>query len=224
MKYPLAGDLQRQLGVELTGNPCGCNHNPAPHENPWEVRSDSGLEGVFADGDDAEFHAEELRKSGARGVEVKRRQRPPIERVQLAPAHNPGDRLFIGVYPAGIVYADRATTVDGDYARIAFLPYSTLQLEWSKGQFPPELCRQIVEHAATIAARRGQPFEVSSSGQTVVLGNPADLTAKGERMYKHVLASVNLKADATKQDAKRIAAATVASAARRGVPGLKRKR
>src|SRR3546814_11285018 len=32
-------------------------------------------------------------------------------------------RIFSGIYPAGIVYADRTRQKGGDYARLAFLPY-----------------------------------------------------------------------------------------------------
>jgi hypothetical protein len=53
--------------------------NPhAPKQNPWEVHSDSGLEGVFFDEDSARFFAEEIRGGGARGIRVERRvKRPP---------------------------------------------------------------------------------------------------------------------------------------------------
>jgi hypothetical protein len=151
--------------------------NPA-HRNPWEVRSDSGLEGVFADEDDARFYAEEIRGSGARGVAVELRRRPLHPRLQpQAQARNPSSRLFSGVYPTGIVYADKARERDGDYLRVAFLPFSTLQLEWSPGQHPAEL-RELIEHdAAQVVARRGQQYPVSSSGQTVKLGkkNPRSM-------------------------------------------------
>jgi hypothetical protein len=190
--------------------------NPA-HRNPWEVRSDSGLEGVFADEDDARFYAEEIRGSGARGVSVDRRERgtrPSLPKRALQnPCCNPSSRLFAGVYPTGIAYADKERERDGDYLRVAFLPFSTLRLQWSPGNHPAEL-REEIEHDATqIIARRGQPFEVDASGQTVILGgeqrrqpgappqyhapmgrppgvpnrsNPAGLTAKGERMYQHI--------------------------------------
>jgi hypothetical protein len=63
--------------------------NPA-HRNPWEVHSESGLEGVFADEDDARFYAEEIRGSGARGVAVERRMRKLVPRqamLQTNPAY-----------------------------------------------------------------------------------------------------------------------------------------
>lgn len=270
MKYPKAGDLQRQLGVEVAGN-------PSAQRNPWEVRSDSGLEGVFAEEDEARFYAEEIRGSGAHGVIVESRKRlhprlqqqnpagrspgwehasrtitsmaqniesigvdgcnsllkyvavlvdgvsygwllrcepngrdvtveltdgtvekfdaqqvwPMAGRVPESPTllalrakwkvedeeeargrGNPSSRLFSGVYPTGIVYADKARERDGDYLRVAFLPFSTLQLEWSPGQHPAELRAEIERDAAEVIARRGEQYPVSSSGQTVTLGNP----------------------------------------------------
>lgn len=80
------------------------------------------------------------------------------------------DRLFIGTFPTGISYADRQREKDGDYMRIAFLPYSTLELEWSPGKHPPELRRLVELDAAQMAKRRGQEYQVSTAGQTVTLG------------------------------------------------------
>lgn len=79
------------------------------------------------------------------------------------------NRLFIGVFSTGISYADRHREEQGDYAKLAFLPYDTLQLEVYA--CPVELQARIQSHAATIQARRGQQFQVSSSGQTVMLGS-----------------------------------------------------
>jgi len=83
------------------------------------------------------------------------------------------DRLFIGTFPTGISYADRAREKNGDYLRIAFLPFSSLALEWSPGRHPPELKRLVEEHAAKMRSRRGQDYPVSASGQTVRLGGHA---------------------------------------------------
>ncbi len=78
-------------------------------------------------------------------------------------------RIFIGCFPEGIVYADRTVEIDGDYARLAFLSYSTLELEFSPA-CPTALKQEIRDSAARIQARRGQPFRISTCGQTVVLG------------------------------------------------------
>lgn len=79
------------------------------------------------------------------------------------------ERLFSGCYPCGIVYADRHREKHGDYARLAFLPYSTLELE-IEADCPAELRVRIEADAAHIQSRRGERFQVSSSGQTVMLG------------------------------------------------------
>ena len=80
------------------------------------------------------------------------------------------ERLFSGVYPAGIVYADRSREKHGDYARCGFLPFSTLALE-IEPDCPKALQALIKADAARIQARRGQSYQVSSSGQTVILGH-----------------------------------------------------
>lgn len=79
------------------------------------------------------------------------------------------NRLFVGIYPAGVSYADRSREAHGDYARVAFLPYSTLKLEIMRGA-DPALVKQARAHAATLQARAGETFKVSACGQTVRLG------------------------------------------------------
>lgn len=78
------------------------------------------------------------------------------------------DRLFVGVYPAGISYADRSREEHGDYAKVAFLSFRTLELEVYKPKSP--LLALIRKDATKIAARRGEKYQVSSSGQYVILG------------------------------------------------------
>jgi len=75
-------------------NPCG---NSSPTVNPWEVRSSSGLEGVFADKDNADFYAEEIRSAGAPNVQVTHRSKQqPIHMPRPAGAppmyHKPQGR------------------------------------------------------------------------------------------------------------------------------------
>jgi hypothetical protein len=78
------------------------------------------------------------------------------------------DNLFIGVYPTGIVYADKRVEDHGNYKKVAFLSYRTLELEISVPD--SDLLDAIVEDAKTIQARKGEHFQVSTSGQTVILG------------------------------------------------------
>jgi hypothetical protein len=81
-------------------------------------------------------------------------------------------RLFIGVYPTGIVYADRHVETRGEYKRLAFMPYDTLDLR-HESVLPDELIGPINSHAGAIRAKRGQRFTISASGQTVLLGSRA---------------------------------------------------
>ena len=78
------------------------------------------------------------------------------------------DRLFAGVMPTGIGYCDTSKEVDSDYLKVAFLPFSTLDLEISVPKSP--LLPLILRDAEKIQARRGETYTVSGCGQTVLLG------------------------------------------------------
>jgi len=78
-------------------------------------------------------------------------------------------RLFYGVYPCGIVYADRFVEQNGDYKLVAFLPFKSLELELS-AECPPELREVIITDAERIISQKGNKYQISSSGQTVILG------------------------------------------------------
>ncbi len=82
------------------------------------------------------------------------------------------ERIFVGTFPTGISYADRSVEVGDDYKRLAFLPFSTLVLEWYAKRVSPDVRDYVERDAAKIQSRRGQDHPVSSSGQTVVLGGP----------------------------------------------------
>lgn len=77
-------------------------------------------------------------------------------------------RLFIGLFPAGISYADRARQQHGDYEKVAFLSYSSLELQVCCPRSP--LLAEVQKHAASMQARYGEQFQVSEAGQTVLLG------------------------------------------------------
>jgi hypothetical protein len=80
------------------------------------------------------------------------------------------DRLFIGIFPAGISYADRTREEHGDYKQVAFLSYATLKIEW-RGRPDAAIRAEVEAHAATMRARAGGTFTVSACGQTVRLGS-----------------------------------------------------
>ncbi len=88
--------------------------------------------------------------------------------IKLVTDANPHDNLFIGIFPKGISYCDKNQEQDGDYKKIAFLPYDTLMLRIY--DYKSELIDSIDRDATTIQAKIGQSFSVSTSGQTVTLG------------------------------------------------------
>jgi hypothetical protein len=80
------------------------------------------------------------------------------------------ERVFVGIFPTGVSYADRKRQVAGDYARLAFLSFDTLELTFQP-DCPQQLRQEIIDDAATIQARKGEQFETSACGQTVLLGH-----------------------------------------------------
>ncbi len=77
------------------------------------------------------------------------------------------DRLFIGVYPAGLVFCDMGVLVNGDYKPLAFLGYDDITLEWEDGVSERWKAR-IEAHAAQYKA--GDVMQVSTCGQTITWG------------------------------------------------------
>lgn len=77
------------------------------------------------------------------------------------------DRWFCGMYPCGLVYADRGIEEHGDYKRVAFLSYRTLVLEIDDPSSP--LLERVRADAAAVQARRGQPYQVAGN-MTITLG------------------------------------------------------
>jgi hypothetical protein len=80
------------------------------------------------------------------------------------------ERLFIGVSATGLSYADRSREEHGDYKKVAFLPFSTLQLKVYDTKSP--LLASVRADAARMQTRRGEQYVVSGTGQTVLLGGP----------------------------------------------------
>ena len=82
---------------------------------------------------------------------------------------NTEQRLFSGVYPTGIYYADRKKQKNGDYMKIGFLSFATLELKVYNNP-DKELKDLMFTDAAAIQARRGEKFQKTTSGQFVILG------------------------------------------------------
>ena len=79
------------------------------------------------------------------------------------------DRLFSGVFPEGILYADRLVDDGGDYKRLGFLPFANLVLQL-ESDCPPDLAERIRTDAGRIQALKGEQYQISTSGQTITLG------------------------------------------------------
>lgn len=79
------------------------------------------------------------------------------------------ERIFAGIFATGISYADRRREKHGDYAPLAFLAFDTLTLRFER-DCPPDMRREIAADAQGIQDRRGEAFQISTSGQTVTLG------------------------------------------------------
>ena len=84
------------------------------------------------------------------------------------------ERLFCGVQPCALVYADRGREREGDYVRLASLPYHTLALEWEKGEpdksVPASVIASIEADAKQMANRQGQRFQIAGN-LTITLGH-----------------------------------------------------
>jgi hypothetical protein len=88
---------------------------------------------------------------------------------QVMSSEENDDRLFRGIFPTGISYADTQTEKHGDYKRLAFLSFATLKLD-VEDDCPEVLAVRIKAHADSIQARKGEQFQISTSGQTITLG------------------------------------------------------
>ena len=84
-------------------------------------------------------------------------------------SHDLNARIFSGNYPTGIVWADRYKEEHGDYKKLAYLNYRTLELEIEKS-CPKELIPIIQADAKLVQDKKGEQYQVSGSGQTVTLG------------------------------------------------------
>jgi hypothetical protein len=54
------------------------------------------------------------------------------------------ERLFIGDYPGGMVYCDKAVMQSGDYKKLAFRSRSTGEVTWYAKRIPTEI-REMIE-------------------------------------------------------------------------------
>lgn len=77
--------------------------------------------------------------------------------------------LFIGVFPTGWIFCDRSIEKHGDYLHVAFQPFDTLQVKY-RNDCPYNMRMTIESVAYEHFQMSGQEYQVSTSGQTRLLG------------------------------------------------------
>jgi hypothetical protein len=97
-----------------------------------------------------------------------------------------GARVFCGCYPTGLVWSDKHNQKAGDYKRLAYLNYATLQLDVEK-DCPEELATWIRESAAKVQAKRGQAYSIAGNA-SVILGHALPALSPGEQLRKDLTA------------------------------------
>ena len=100
-------------------------------------------------------------------------------------------RLFIGVCPSGLSYCDRARKENGDYKKVAYLSYLTLELRIYNEQSP--LVSEIAKDALAFQARRGEFFATTESGHGVKLGGEIKLPVVQTPPQKSSLGTQNIR-------------------------------
>ena len=78
-------------------------------------------------------------------------------------------RIIVDVFRTGLSYADRGVRVSGDYKRVAFLSFSTLDLTIEQ-DCPDHLRAEIQSNAARLQTRRGELYTVPGFDHVVELG------------------------------------------------------
>lgn len=80
------------------------------------------------------------------------------------------DRLFCCCMPTGWVWSDREVEEHGDYRRLAYMNYGTLELDLEP-RVPKELERRIMADAFELSQRRGERYAIACN-ITITLGEP----------------------------------------------------
>lgn len=80
--------------------------------------------------------------------------------------------VFCGIVPTGFIYCDKENLVDGDYKRLAYQSFETLEVKL-ESDCPAHFRYLVNLIAETNSARKGEEYTISESGQTVKLGAKA---------------------------------------------------
>lgn len=74
-------------------------------------------------------------------------------------------RIHAYVRTTGISWCDIRRERDGDYVRVAFMPYRTLEVEWAGGPIHDAVRAYIDKQVADYQRRRGEYFPISACGR-----------------------------------------------------------
>ncbi len=81
-------------------------------------------------------------------------------------------RIFVCIYPCGIVFADRFRKRHGEHVQLAFLPYTTLVLEFEKA-CDSALRLEIEASVRAMNLKAGDRFRIAGNCE-IVLGPRAE--------------------------------------------------
>jgi hypothetical protein len=108
------------------------------------------------------------------------------------------ESLFTSVSDGYVIFANKQVLEDGDYQTVAIFAPRSLELTWFFGPalyHDQSIVESIRASADDLRARRGDHFEISTSGQTEVLGFALETDALPEdRVLKHPNAGEELSA------------------------------
>lgn len=80
------------------------------------------------------------------------------------------NRVFAAIMSTGIFYTDKTIEKDGDYARLGSVSFATLEIK-IEPDCPQDIATYIQEEGAKLQKRKGEAFQISTSGQTITLGH-----------------------------------------------------
>jgi len=79
------------------------------------------------------------------------------------------ERIFCGCLTTGFIWADRWHERHGDYVRLAYMNYRTLELEIEKG-CPAILVPDIKADAEALQAMKGQRYPLTATNEVTLGG------------------------------------------------------
>lgn len=80
-----------------------------------------------------------------------------------------GSEIFSCIMATGFWWSDKSREEHGDYAKLAFLPFSNLELEFFSACTPSQK-EIILKSAKKYQDLRGEKYQISTAGQMVTLG------------------------------------------------------